>query len=215
MFIAKGYAFPESYSLPSKLLASPAIHLWFLPFIFLSLVIIDNHRQTLSRKWVATAIGVAAIAAICSAPLWRELDYLPPLGQYFHALPAVLIGIFFGAMTGLGAGARRVLLCGIGISVLIMTLKSQAGMGVTYLVGLAPCIFLFYGRTEKKRKGSFLLSISSATFGVYLLHVFGLMILRFSGVGGILLPLLAFLLTLVVVMALRAYLPAKYVRYLM
>ncbi|MCI5116675.1 MAG: hypothetical protein D3913_01655 [Candidatus Electrothrix sp. LOE1_4_5] len=209
----KGSVFPEHYMLLSKILASPSIHLWFLPFIFLSHVIVDNFKQVMSREWFATMIGVTVIILISTAPIWRGFDYYRPLGQYAHVLPAVLIGIFFGGIRNIRDNIRVIVNIGIFISIMVMTIMHQSGVGITYLVGMIPCIFLFVGHTINNND-SFLFKISSATFGVYLLHPFALKVLRYLEFDGWLLPFLAFFSSLIIVMSLKTVAPKKYIKYL-
>lgn len=209
-FLTKGHIFPQNYTLFSMVLASPTIHLWFLPFIFLTLVIIDYIRPILSKEWFATMVGVSAILLIFLAPIWRDINYISPLGQYAHAFPAILVGIFLGVMDKVRM--KRVILAGILVSIAVMIYKQQSGVGITYLVGFIPCYFLFKGQTIS-HKNALLLKISAATFGVYLSHIFVLMILSKIGFVGLPLPIFAFLLSLLAVMIFKAFAPKFLVKY--
>jgi|GEM_PF-4479842 len=211
-FITKGYFFPENYTFVSKVLASPSIHLWFLPFVFFSLIAIDNLRQIISKKWVVTAIGLTAISLILFSPKWREISFIPPLGQYIHAFPAILIGIFLGVMHQIRI--KWILIIGIIASIVIMIYKKEPGVGIPYLTGFIPCYFLFKGNRINNKK-SLLLNISSATYGVYLLHVFIFLILIKFDISGILLPVLVFILSLLSVVTLKKYIPNKFIKYVM
>jgi len=209
--VTKGYVFPDKYILLSIFLATPSIHLWFLPFIFFSLIAIDKFRQLVFKEWGATLIGISAILSISLAPIWLEFDYIPPLGQYAHAIPAVLIGVFFGIIDK--AKVKMLLITGIILSVLIMVFKQQSGIGIPYLVGLIPCYFFFFNSHVINNKGSLLLKISSATLGVYLIHIFVLMVLRKLGIVGFSLPLFAFILSLLAIIFLKTFVPKKIVKY--
>jgi len=125
LLLTEGYLFPKDYNLFSKIFASPSIHLWFLPFIFISLIVIDYFKSALSKEWVVTTIGSVAIFSILLAPIWREFDYLIPLGQYAHAFPAVLIGIFFGLMKK--TRISIILAAGILVSIIIMVFLKESG----------------------------------------------------------------------------------------
>lgn len=210
-FIKKGHVFPIGYTLFSKVLASPSIHLWYLPFIFISLIVIDYFKGALLKEWVATLLGLAAIFSITLSPIWRELDFAPPLGQYAHAFPAVLIGVFLGVMKK--ARIAKLLIIAILASIVIMVFLKEPGIGVPYLVGFIPCYFLFNGHTEKG-KDTILLKISSATFGVYLIHIFALKVFQKFGIDGYMLPLLAFLLSLLMVVIFNKYAHKKIVKYI-
>lgn len=204
-----GRLFPEDYGLLSRILASPAVHLWFLPFLFFALVAIDRSRRYLATERGATLIGSAAALSLLLAPIWRGVDYATPLAMYAHAMPAVFIGVFLGVMDG--CRLRTTLLSAIAVSVLVMVFKRQAGVGDSYLVGLAPCVLLFRGHVVEA-KASRLMTISSATLGVYLLHPFAMMLLRRVDVDGAALPVLGFACSLLVIVCLRAVAPERVVR---
>ena len=193
--IFTGRLFPEGYSLFSSILSTPAIHLWFLPFIFFVLIVIDGIRPTLRNELINSLVGVSAIILILLSPIWREFNYIRPLGQYAQALPAVLIGIFLSPYNK--SKAWILLLLGILATLIYMAAKQQPGIGIAYLAGTIPCYFLFSSREITKHK-SYILFASSASLGVYLVHPFFLKVFRNLGIEGSWLAITAFILSLTI-----------------
>jgi hypothetical protein len=211
-FVKAGHIFPENYSYFSMIFATPSIHLWFLPFIFLILLAIDNLRFLLSREWFGMLVGISALLTITLAPIWREFSYVPPLGQYAHAMPAVLIGIFLGVYENIRFKLRSTIMVGIVLSILFMVYQNQSGIGIPYAVGLIPCVFLFYENVLIK-SSQFILWLASATFGVYLSHVFVLLVMSYIGITGYMLPIITFILAILAILIVRFYVPKNLVKY--
>ena len=176
------------------------------------LLTIDNLRYFLLKEWFGVLIGIGAIVAISLSPFWRNFNYISPLGQYAHAMPAVLIGVFLGTYDKIRFKVRAWIITGIMLSILAMVFKQQSGIGIPYLVGLAPCIFLFHQNILIKND-KIILFLASATFGVYFLHVFSLLILRHIGITGYSLPIAAFLLSISLVLVFKYTFPKKIVKY--
>lgn len=209
-YLIHGNIYPKGYNIFSVVLATPSIHLWFLPFIFFCLVFIDRFYAAIQKEWVSTLLGIGAFLLIALSPFWRELRYIPPLGQYAHAMPAVFIGMFLGRYNEVSI--RRTLLTGIVLSILIMVLKQQPGIGIPYLFGLVPCYFLIKGSVTNNTN-KYIIHISSATLGIYLIHPFILIVLTHLGMGGYWLPMAAFLLSLFSILVFKAYFPKKIVKF--
>jgi len=211
--ILKDHIFPENYNTISKILATPAIHLWFLPFIFIVTITIDRFRFLLLAEWFQIIIGASAVISIISAPIWREVNYIAPFGQYAHALPAVLIGLFLSTYSQMRVKLRLFITLGLISSILLMLYKQESGIGVPYIIGLAPCIFLFRQNILIKHN-ELLLWVASSTFGVYLLHIFTLSIMKHVGVSGIALPIFAFIIALCTILLFKKYVPKKLSKYI-
>ncbi len=80
----------------SKLLWGTANHLWYLPFAFVILVLLDRLRGLVSKGNFATACGLLAIVSLATAEWWREPSFSLgfPWATFVHAMPAVFLGIF-------------------------------------------------------------------------------------------------------------------------
>lgn len=213
-FVTKGNFYPENFTLIAKILVSPSLHLWFLPFIFVALVTIDNFHDFLSMEMVAIVIGLIVICLISLSPIWQPIHYALPFGQYIHALPAVLIGIFFGIMKNIRRYVRIFLIVCVFCSIIVMISMRLPSVGVAYLIGILPCLFLFKGHCIDGRT-LLIKKFSSSSFGIYLSHSLTLTLVRLSGLNGVLLPLCAFILSFFIVILCKSFVPEKYVKYIM
>lgn len=204
--------FPENIGILSSILATPAIHLWYLPFVFFTLILIDNAKTKFSRREIGIVSAISAILLILFSPFWREKSYGIPWDQYIHALPAVLIGVFFSTFSQIKAGFKFVLLIALIISILFCVLIGVQGVGLSYFVGSIVCLVLLKGGANKVNGGPVEI-LSAATFGVYLIHPFFIFLLRHFGVEGFLLPVLSAVLSFVFVIVARLSLPAFITKY--
>jgi peptidoglycan/LPS O-acetylase OafA/YrhL len=93
-----------------------------------------------------------------------------------------------------------------------MVYQNQSGIGIPYAVGLIPCVFLFYENVLIKNS-QFILWLASATFGVYLSHVFVLLVMSYIGITGYMLPIITFILAILAILIVRFYVPKNLVKY--
>lgn len=216
LFLANKSINPKNYSLPSYIMSSPSIHLWFLPFIFIVLCITDAIKIVIYNKYndiLCVLSATFAVLLITSSPIWRTYSLPVPLAQYAHVAAAVFIGIFFSCSHSIPRYLMLSLIVALISSMLWMIYLGQLAMGVSYLVGFIPCILLL---TKKSFFGesSLILFIASMSFGVYLVHMFWLMILRHFDVAGVLLPITSFLLSILCVWMIKRYLPRRFGKYI-
>lgn len=87
-----------SHGLLLDVLASPSIHLWYLPFVFGVIILFGFVKGSLSTSAIAIGSAVIACALIWAIPLWRPLSLAAgyPLAQWAHAAAPVFTGILFG-----------------------------------------------------------------------------------------------------------------------
>ena len=204
--------FPEHYSLISKILATPSIHLWFLPFLFICLVVTDFFKRRISESTLGWTAGLLAIALIVFAPAWRDLEFIEPLQQYLHGLPALLIGVFLGCSSGVHTILRSSLLLAFWGYIVHITIIGADNVGITYFVGFTPCLILL-SKSSMIRFRLDISILSSTAFGIYLCHPLVLTVFWYLGVSGAILPALAFSLSIIAVMLGRAFLPRSVVKY--
>lgn len=204
--------FPENYSAINMLLATPSIHLWYLPFLFFGIIAIDTAKKYFSNNVIGVVAGVTTLLLVTTAPEWRSMNFISPWGQYLHALPALLIGVFFGGYGKISGVLRTVITFGIFFAISVMTLKGMSGFGITYLFGIIPCLVLFK-KDSIIKKSKVIAPLSMATFGVYLIHVLVLFVFRHFGIVGIFLPILSFTVSILAVMLARKYLPKSIIKY--
>lgn len=167
-------------------------HLWYLPFVFVVLVVIDAIKTKLPKFVVSYIGGVLAVIALMSSWFWRgpsiELGY--PWAQYAHAIPGVFVGMFF---YGFGATDKK-----YGILLLILLLLGTlvsiplSGVGLPYLIVVVLfSVILFYPVTLSEHFN--ITKISSLSFGIYLIHPLFLTIINYSNIHiGIVLPIVVF-----------------------
>lgn len=192
-FLFNRTIFPDGFEGISIILTTTSIHLWYLPFVFILLIILDCFKLYFSRISLIYLFGVSAIILLYISPIWRNIDFIIPFAQYAHALPAAFIGIFISSK--IHTKLWFLIMFGIVTSLF----RNFHDIGITYISGLLPCIFLFVGH-EIKKPDSIIFKISSATFGVYLLHPFILNVLKHIGVEYFWLPIFAFFISLAIIL---------------
>lgn len=212
--IVEGVFIPTQDNRNSILLATPSIHLWFLPFIFIALITIDYFRSFILKKWGATLVGIFAIILILLSPIWREFDYISPYGQYAHATPALLIGIFLGGSKN--NFVKSIIFAGIILSILIIVCKQIPYVGITYLTGILPLCFLFNSNDKKYKQdeNSFIIHISSTTFGVYLIHPLIIKTLKHLKMADVGLPVTTFVISVTIILLIKKIIPEQIVKYI-
>jgi fucose 4-O-acetylase-like acetyltransferase len=175
-----------------QLLSGTYYHLWYLPFIFLVLTIIDLSKVNLNRPLVAYVSFATFIAAMLAAPAWRpiSLGFNIPGPQYVHGAVAVLLGIFFISSKSLAPKVA-------GSSMVILALASLwraniPGIGVPFTV----CIFVFaliYFSEYSGRLVAVAAKGGSYTLGIYLVHPLFLALTSKFVPFGLALPMIAFM----------------------
>ena len=198
--------FPQDLNFISKILTTPSIHLWYLPFIFFVVLFINMLKKYLPVNIIGISSVFIAIIIILIAPIWRELNFISPFGQWAHAFSAVFIGIFFGAADKINSKLFYSSLLLVFASIVYVTILKVEDFGVTYLAGFIPCLILL-SRSSLIKKNRIILTLSSTTLGIYLLHILVLFVLQYLGVVGFLFPIMAFVLSLIIVYISKMILP--------
>jgi fucose 4-O-acetylase-like acetyltransferase len=161
---------PESSSWLGKLLTGTATHLWYMPFIFGTLLLVDVLKNNVSPPLIGVLSGIAAASILFGVSLWRDysltLGY--PIAQYCHAAAGALIGLFFGC--------RRWMPKHLFLSLLALLVAGAVyalpwrGVGATYLVGI-----LFGSVLSFEWLGGFnfhfLEKLAPYTLGIYFIHI--------------------------------------------
>nr|WP_228027214.1 acyltransferase family protein [Rubrivivax pictus] len=186
-------------------LAGPSIHLWYMPYIFLVLLLFDVVKNNFSVHTVAGLSLLSGAAMFLVGASWRplsvQLGY--PIAQWMHALPAVLFGVFiyyFRSLTPIQLGLGVFL---TGWSLLMSGLDLR--FGLPYLVGSAAMIAIAAGWFSP-RIGFDLLPLSECTLGIYLSHTAFQKLLANMGLPpGAVLATLSFFLSLTFVFLARKH----------
>lgn len=194
-------------------LSGSQTHLWFMPFIFLCLVLFDisiKYASKLTHAWVG---AVLAVVLLSSTSYWRveSLQYGSPYAQYIHSLSAIFIGVFLAFYSELPSKTGAFLLAAVIVSAI--SAIPFNGVGVPYLIGVAAAVALLFKVFDKLLSSVDFRPLSQCTLGIYFVHIFFLMVLyRVNISSGIILPIMAFLLSAVTIFSLRRLFPslAKY-----
>lgn len=165
LFSSKSFL-PESTI--SAVLAGTKIHLWFLPFLFIvSVTFIIVQRTRINSIFADHFILIISIITLIAAPIWR-VDIERPWAQWFHAVPAVFIGITISNQNHF----HKFMYCAYSVCIILISLlliyMNLSGVGVPYLIGFI--LFNLGLKIKKNIRINSLLKMSKATFGIYLIH---------------------------------------------
>jgi fucose 4-O-acetylase-like acetyltransferase len=153
---------------PYMLLTGTALHLWFLPFAFVSGAIIAPFVQLDLRDQINLRIvlSVCIIASIGSGLVLRHVYGLIPIAQWLSSAPAAMLGIMACAATALAANRTSVLLtlALICIGLVLIGLPSD---GVRLL--LAGFLLLLALSVTRPLMGWFGF-LGKTSLGIYLIH---------------------------------------------
>lgn len=151
----------------SALMAGPAAHLWFLPFIFVVLMLLNQTKQRVDERVVFTISVLAACALLLTAPYWRAAHLPAPWGAWLHATPAIFLGVALGLAERVGV-LRFALVPLIG-SVAVVGFWSLPGMSVAYVLGTASLLgVMWFG--SKVTLSFDVEPLSRCAMGIYLVH---------------------------------------------
>lgn len=159
------------------ILSGASIHLWYMPFIFISLIAFDYIRSLFSKISIAYASAAFSILILLTTPIWRPASIQAgyPIMQYAHALPGVLLGVFFSNFYALQKTSRQLLLVSI-IAAAILAIPYK-NVGIPYLIGIsAGCILIL--NSANSASNTNINFVSNLTFGIYFIHVLVMMTLN-------------------------------------
>ena len=201
--IIRGKTFlPEQFGFFVGILHGTSIHLWYVPFIFILLLFFDFIKKLFSKKQLSVLSSFFAVAILLATPLWRnfsfELGY--PFAQYFHAISAFFVGIFFLLQESIHYRAAQSIF--IALIFVSLSVSVFSGVGLPYLIGIFSCSILISKEhlrflkcviLKSKILSRSILVFSKASFGVYLVHVALLSVSKnIFHIHGIFLPLFVF-----------------------
>lgn len=153
------------------ILAGPSIHLWFLPFMFAVLVVLNQlkHEQWRVPLFACAIVAMPGLAA--TSPLWSDSDWLSraPLGQWVHASAAVCAGAAIGLSQG---SARMMATTVVAIAATLVLLWTQADplfSPLAYTLGL-PALLVARFAPVRWPAGFDVTPLAACMMGVYLMH---------------------------------------------
>lgn len=187
---------------PWSLLYGGYIHLWFLPFVGLAMVLVSP-AVTLVTSPARLSVA-AALLVVLSAPLFwvHETLHLPePLPQWAFTLPCYALGLLLSKAHDMGRPGIT-LAAGLALGALAVWMGQGAPWTYTVFAGLV--VFELFWRMPLR--GAWVQPLGQAAFGIYLVHPFIMLVIY--KVLGTALPILAaaalnFLISWAVVATLR------------
>lgn len=205
--------FFDEYNVLSSILSTSSIHLWYLPYVFFCIVLIDFIKVYVSYTSIAFFSITVSSFLLITSPVWRCFNYISPFGQYIHAFPAVLIGVLFGLLHNFSFRKKFIFLSVLFVSLFCVYFMQVPGVSTTYLIGTLACSILLE-KDSILPKYSFIFEVSKLTFGVYLIHIIILMFFRYYGFSGLFLAVNSFLISSVVVYFIKKVLPKRIIIYI-
>lgn len=187
---------------PYSLLVGSSVHLWFLPFVMLAMVLVEPAARVI-RSPRALAVALVGLVAL-SVPLFWALGLpgLPvPAPQWLFALPVYALGLLLGLAHHLGRPGWAMLAATV-LSVLAFGLSDGAKWSFTIVVA----VLTFEAFWRMPLRGRWLPFLGQAAFGIYLVHPFFLLVvykLFGAGVDRALAAVLTFAMSWVAVLLLR------------
>ena len=163
---------------PWTLFVGSAIHLWFLPFLILAMLLVKP-----VGKFVTTSerlAGVLAVLVMISVPMFWAMHYyaLPaPLPQWLYSLPVYTLGLMVGVAHPMGRQAWP-MIAGAVMAVGAYLVTDAAPWAWTMLA--AVLLFEAFWRVQMQHK--MLPKLGQVAFGIYLLHPFFMLVTyKFAG----------------------------------
>ena len=165
---------------PWTLLYGSAIHLWFLPFVALAMVLVAPAVQLIRGPG---ALGLASVGvAVLSVPLLvpHVQGWLPvPLPQWVFALPLYALGLLLGISHPMGKAWMPALAVAAMTSFAVWYSGNMPWAWT--LMGSLVAFELFW---RLPIRGRILPHLGQVAFGIYLLHPFFMLVVyKFMGAG--------------------------------
>ena len=173
-------------------LAGPSIHLWYMPFMFLFLIVFDAVRRHVPGSIVFAGSAVLAMGFLALTPEWREPSMRAgaPVAQYAQALSGALIGSFLAGYTRLPRWSVLALLAGL-VAAESLALRYD-GVGEPYLIGTAVGVVLASQVLRRRLTANFE-PLARCTLGIYFLHPLAIAVFdHFHVSPDLLVPIFAF-----------------------
>jgi surface polysaccharide O-acyltransferase-like enzyme len=159
---------------PRVLVTGASVHLWYLPFAFVMVMIVDAARRlteglpTAGTCALATGIAVAALVAVALEGSYRD-DAGTPWPQWQRSIPAVFLGLAVGTATRRGSGRDMAVLasatasaCAVIAVVLGDDLAARYGMAMVLVAAAS---------TWRFDPPRWLAEAAGLAMGVYLIHM--------------------------------------------
>jgi peptidoglycan/LPS O-acetylase OafA/YrhL len=205
---------PSKYQLlndPWTLLIGTSVHLWFLPFVMLAMVMVEPVSRAVTTP-NRLALALLALVAGSTLAFWLVTYYTPvaPLVQWLFSLPLYILGL----LIAIAHPMRRAIWPGLaaaGMTIIVYAVTFAVnGIAVAWWWVIPLSWALFEGFWRMPVRGPFmqklLPELGKAAFGIYLLHPFFMLVcykLYGAGVDRLFATLLTFTMSWVAVLLMR------------
>jgi surface polysaccharide O-acyltransferase-like enzyme len=161
---------------PETILVGTHVHLWYLPYAFLSgFLVYAINRATLKSDHAAvafTAAGIGLLLLIVHAIGLSSCRWMRPLPQWEFGLAAVPLGFAIGrSLMVPSRRTQQVLLSIISLTTLatsvVLIALGHAESAIPYALGILLVCLAYGWRTNDSVVGA---ALAPLTFGVYLIH---------------------------------------------
>jgi hypothetical protein len=179
LHIIKGTSFlPVTGNMFSAVLNGTRMHLWYLPFLFITSVIIVFYYNTVEqhsilRKYNLVFFMFLSIIFLFAMPLWRPWSLVlgVPWGNWFIVFPALFIGTTLANLKNKLSDYWKIILYMI-IIILISTWLTLSGqwLGRPYLFSILLFVTAIHLKFDITRHSNIIMKLSNCTYGIYLIH---------------------------------------------
>jgi peptidoglycan/LPS O-acetylase OafA/YrhL len=166
---------PEKYAIlsdPWSLLTGSAIHLWFLPFVMLAMVMVEPAGRFVTSV-PRLAVALTGLALVSAPMLWLHqfAGWPQPMPQWLIAFPVYALGLGLGLAHPLGKPLWPVL------AAAVMTLWAYfISGGALWSATILTSILLFEAFWRLPLRGKWLPMLGQSAFGIYLIHPFFMLV---------------------------------------
>ncbi|MFT3976193.1 MAG: acyltransferase [Sphingomonas bacterium] len=203
--------FFPSENIAEGLLYGTSPHLWFLPFMFITLAFLNLLKPYFSPIWLFWICVICAALIMATVSVWRlpSLSWSLPFPQWMHAAAPTLIGIALGLIGRIGKTAwlaSATIFCALFVALS----ANLPGIGIPYATGIILTTIITSLPVKWIPRYWNVQPIADCMMGVYLTHILSLYVWgKFTGNGNYLTVFLAFTFSLLAVWLCRKLVPTS------
>ncbi|MDF0542111.1 acyltransferase [Sphingobium sp. H39-3-25] len=203
--------FPEG-SGATAILYGTSQHLWFLPFMFAVLLILNVLKRHIRPPVLFWFCTIATTALLATVSWWRPVSFTFPLPfpQWIHAAPAVFAGGALGLAGKMSRGSRLVAMMLVMLGLTVAMAAWLPDIGIPYACGIVMIALVTRFGARGLPPAWHVQPLASCMMGVYLSHMILLRVFgAITGHGNYVTVTLAFVTGSLGVWMARRFLPAS------